>query len=142
MPKLLLAIDGSENSSRVVAALLRKLAWTTGPVELHLLNVQHPVHKDVGQFVDREGLKDFHRSEGLKALAASQHALEAADLKPTVHVVVDDQPAQTIMRFARDQAFDEILMGSHGHGAIARLLLGSVAADVARLSDVPVTLVK
>ncbi|MBP8267398.1 MAG: universal stress protein, partial [Zoogloea sp.] len=68
--------------------------------------------------------------------------LEDAGLTPVLHVVVDDQPAAAIVRFAREEAADEIVMGSHGRGAVGRFLLGSVASGVARLSDIPVTLIK
>ena len=38
--------------------------------------------------------------------------------------------------------YDLIVMGSHGHGAIANLVLGSVANKVVALSKVPVLLVR
>ena len=142
MSKIVLPVDGSDISTRVARALLDRLdAYRTQP-EIHLLNVQPPVRRDVGQFVDHDGLKDFHREEGLKALADARACLEDAGLTPVLHVVVDDQPAAAIVRFAREEAADEIVMGSHGRGAVGRFLLGSVASGVARLSDIPVTLIK
>ena len=51
-------------------------------------------------------------------------------------------PAYLVVRFAGEQAIDEIVMGSHGRGAVAAMLLGSVAREVSRLAGIPVTLVK
>ena len=142
MTRILLPIDGSAVSCRVADALLARIdAGLTAP-EIHLINIQRPVSQDVGQFVNHEALRDFHRDEGLKALAEARAVLEAAGLAPVPHVVVDDQPAAAIVRFAGEQAVDEIVMGSHGRGAVAAMLLGSVAREVSRLAGIPVTLVK
>jgi len=142
MPKILLPVDGSEVSSRVARALPRRFEGFKDAVEIHLLNIQRPVSRDVGQFVDHEELKDFHRQEGLKALADARDCLEEEGFAPVSHVVIDDQPAAAIVRFARAHAIDEIVMGSHGRGAVGRLLLGSVATEVVRQADIPVTLIK
>ena len=142
MPKILVPVDGSEVSLRVVAVLLRRLRWYGVPVELHLVNVQRPVRQDVGQFVDHDALLAFHREEGLKLLAVASEAIQGAGIATALHVLLDDQPAAAICRFARERQFDEICMGSHGRGAMTHLLLGSVAADVVRQADLPVTLIK
>ena len=142
MTRILLPIDGSPVSLRLAAVLARRLEGVSPTPEIHLVNVQRPVSQDVGQFVEHGALRDFHREEGLKALAETRAALEAAGFAPVLHVVVDDRPAEAIVRFAREQAIDEIAMGSHGRGAVAAMLLGSVAREVARLADVPVTLIK
>jgi len=142
MPKILLPVDGSDVSFRVARALPGRCDGYRTPVEIHLLNVQRPVSRDVGQFIDHEELKAFHRAEGLKAIAEARACLEEAGLAPVSHVLIDDQPAAAIVRFAREHAIDEIVMGSHGRGAVGRLLLGSVASEVARHADIPVTLIK
>jgi len=50
--------------------------------------------------------------------------------------------AETIVAGARELHCDSILMGTHGAGFVAGVLLGSVATKVIHLTDVPVTLVK
>ena len=141
MTRILLPIDGSPVSLRVADALLARIdAGLTAP-EIHLINIQRPVSQDVGQFVNHEALRDFHRDEGLKALAEARAVLEAAGLAPIPHVVVDDQPAAAIARFAGEQAVDEIVMGSHGRTGLMKLLMGSVAAEVSERASVKVTLI-
>jgi nucleotide-binding universal stress UspA family protein len=50
--------------------------------------------------------------------------------------------AETIDRLSRELKTDQIVMGTRGHDAVRRLLLGSVATKVVQLVSVPVTLVK
>jgi nucleotide-binding universal stress UspA family protein len=50
--------------------------------------------------------------------------------------------ADTIVAASRDLAIDHIVMGTNGKTGIERLLVGSVAEQVVRLADVPVTTVR
>jgi len=142
MPKILIPVDASEQALKVIAAVIKRNGWYKAPAEIHLLNVQHAAHQDVAQFVNHEELQKFHREEGLKALLPAKAALAAAGLEAELHVLINDRPDVAIVHFAREKGFDEICMGSHGRGTVSQLLLGSVAADVARSTDIPVTLVR
>jgi nucleotide-binding universal stress UspA family protein len=64
---------------------------------------------------------------------------------PAVRVsrkVVVGEPAEEIVREARDRPCDIIVMGTHGHTGLARLLLGSVADGVLRHAKCPVLTVR
>jgi nucleotide-binding universal stress UspA family protein len=50
--------------------------------------------------------------------------------------------AKTIVEAAQEQAADLIVMGTHGRGAVAHLLLGSVAERVVRTATCPVLTVR
>jgi nucleotide-binding universal stress UspA family protein len=52
--------------------------------------------------------------------------------------VVSGAPAEEIIKFARTEGPDLIVMGTHGRKGIEYSLFGSVAARVVRLSPVPV----
>jgi nucleotide-binding universal stress UspA family protein len=139
--KLLAPIDGSDTSLRAVDALIAKLAAYRPPVEIHLLNVQHALRKDVGQFVDHDEIRRYHQEEGATALATARARLDAAGIAHAAHVFVGDDPATVIVQFVKEQTIDEVIMGSHGRGELAQILLGSVAREVLRGAGVPVTLV-
>ena len=50
--------------------------------------------------------------------------------------------ATEIVRVAKLEGVDPIMMGTRGMGALGKLLLGSTANKVVHLAEVPVTLVK
>lgn len=56
-------------------------------------------------------------------------------------VMRDSSEAAGILRYADEQHIDLIVMGTHGYGALAEMLIGSVAQAVARQARVPVLIV-
>ena len=48
----------------------------------------------------------------------------------------------TIAKFADSGKFDLVVMGSHGHGALGNLVMGSVATQVLANCQVPLLLVR
>ncbi len=50
--------------------------------------------------------------------------------------------AETILELARERRCAAIVVGTRGLGAVAGLVLGSVAGKIVQLAPVPVTLVK
>jgi nucleotide-binding universal stress UspA family protein len=59
-----------------------------------------------------------------------------------VHRLVEGDPAGEILQAAGDLSVDLIVMGSHGRGGLARLLMGSVAEAVLRKARCPVLTVR
>jgi len=55
--------------------------------------------------------------------------------------LVDGSPAEAILGVAYDRSADQIVVGSHGRGRLARAALGSVSQEVLHRSDVPVVVV-
>lgn len=58
-----------------------------------------------------------------------------------IEVAIGD-PTTKILDYAREIEADLIVMSSHGHKDISRLLLGSVAEEIVRLSPCPVLVIK
>ena len=139
MLRVLIPIDGSETSLRPVKFAIRKAPLYKEPLELHLLNVQHPFPGTI-QGV-HEQAERHHHDEGVKALAAARKALDAAGLKYVYHISVGDA-AEVIAHFVKDKKIEQVVMGTRGAGSIANMLLGSVATKVLHLVEVPVLLVK
>jgi len=55
-----------------------------------------------------------------------------------IHVSV----AESILRYARKESCDLIVLGTHGRGTVGRFIMGSVAQRVARDSEIPVMVVR
>lgn len=61
-------------------------------------------------------------------------------VKPVV--MTSGSPAYAIVDYARENGVDLIVMGTHGRGALAHLLMGSVAERVVRIASCPVLTVR
>ena len=62
---------------------------------------------------------------------------------PTRRVVITSKtPALSIVEYARQEQIDLIVTGTHGRGAVAHLLMGSVAERVVRTAPCPVLTVR
>lgn len=57
-------------------------------------------------------------------------------------VIVEGLAAPEILRAARDRQADLVVIGSHGRTGLGRVLMGSVAEEVARKSPCPVLIVR
>ncbi|MBX3651672.1 MAG: universal stress protein [Burkholderiales bacterium] len=142
MPKILVAVDGSENSGRVIDFLVGKSGWRKDQIEVQLLNVQMPIAGvNVKMFISSDSLNEYYRDEGTAALKQAREKLDAAGLPYAHHIGVGD-PAEVIVGYAKSKGCDQILMGSRGLGSVSGLVLGSVATKVLHLADIPVTLVR
>jgi universal stress protein A len=64
------------------------------------------------------------------------------DPVPTNVQVIVGRPATEIVRVAREQRVDLIVMGTHGRTGLRHLLLGSVAEEVTRQVPCPVFTVR
>ncbi len=76
------------------------------------------------------------------------YSMLAYEVRPFVqgvqhqHEVRDGDPADEILEFAKERPVDLIVMGTHGTTGLARLLHGSVCAEVIRKAECPVMAVK
>jgi nucleotide-binding universal stress UspA family protein len=82
----------------------------------------------------REVLQAF--SEKAQADAEDQ-TFDADDI-----LIKNGVPAETIVETAKEQNCDLIVMGTHGHGAITDVLIGSTAKWVVRQSLIPVLVIR
>jgi nucleotide-binding universal stress UspA family protein len=57
-------------------------------------------------------------------------------------VEVSDFPAQAIAQYAKTEAMDLIVMGTHGRSTVSQILAGSVAERVVRIATCPVLTVR
>jgi len=132
--KVLVAIDNSPSSDTILGAVVNRpwLANTTFCV-LNVVNLQR-FEKLPALIEDatREGMRIVE--EGTKRITAASY--EAFPKTSPGH------PRSDISCFAKEWGADLILVGSHGHGAFGRFLLGSVAQGVLRTAPCSVEIVR
>jgi nucleotide-binding universal stress UspA family protein len=80
---------------------------------------------------------------GRKEWEANLRRLQPADVTiPVEYELQDGDAATEIIRAAESIPCELIVMGTHGRGALGRLLMGSVAEQVVRKAPCPVLTVK
>ena len=143
LTRILIAVDGSSHSSKVARVAIRQAAAYKRPPELHLVYVHLPVPTLGGLLkpVGHEALRRYYREEGEDALRRAKNLFDRAKLACTMHILVGPT-AKSLASQARKLKCDMIIMGTHGVGAIAGTLLGSVAAKTVHLAHCPVVLVR
>lgn len=140
MTKILVPVDGSAASMRAIDHLIATPQYKDG-AEIHLINVQPPLPGRAAAAVGHANVEEYHRDEGLKAMQPAQQKLDAAGVRYHSHISVGDA-AKVIVQYAKEQAIDQIVMGTHGRSAVASVLMGSVAKEVLSCTHIPVVLVK
>ena len=126
--RILVPTDFSRCSDAALARA-RTVADGTGAM-LHLLHV-------VDHAYPATVLADPQDYES-GAYVKLQHRLPGAGPGGILAAERSDAPATAITRYARAHNIDLIVMGTHGRGRVAHLLLGSVAEKVARTAPCPV----
>jgi nucleotide-binding universal stress UspA family protein len=140
--RILAGVDGSEHGEhalRHAAGLARAMG-----AELRIVHVVDmgvlPLAPELA--LDVERLANARRAEGERLLAKAQ---VQAGVPAHTRLLETATPAQPVAAVLVEEAAawpaDVIVLGARGHGALERLLLGSVADGVARRSRVPVLLV-
>lgn len=141
MLKVLLAVDGSETALHAVDHVIKRALDAKNGYQVHLVNVQHPLHGSVSTFINAAQIKQYHHDEGMKVMLPAREKLDAAGVAYQTHLFVGD-PAEVVTRYAKEQGCDEIVIGTRGLSGISSLLVGSVATKIIHLSEVPVVLIK
>ena len=143
MKRILLPIDGSECALRAVALVIDKRRRYACPdeLEIHLANVQAPLSRDISRFATHHQIEEFHREESEKALHGARLLLDSAGARYTCHHRVG-HIAEELVALSEALGCDQIVMGTHGHGVLKELLMGSITTKVIHLAKVPILLVK
>ena len=83
-------------------------------------------------------LEDEARKQLDELLIDSDHS----DPPTTRALITSSSPAFAIVDYAKDNNIDLIVVGTHGRGALAHIVMGSVAERVVRLAPCPVLTVR
>ena len=142
LTKVLVPTDFSEPSATALTYAFA-LARAFG-ASMHVL---HVVEEPLAQGWNGFGLPALPELRA-QVLADAQRQLEEAvpllarDRQATELVTCLGDPEREIVGFANARNVDLIVMGTHGRGGMAHLLLGSVAEKVVRAAPCPVLTVR
>lgn len=138
--KILIAVDGSAQTERMLTYLADHHLLAAGN-DFTAMTVVLELPKRAASYVNADVVKGYYQEEADKVLEPvraffAQKGLSAQFLFKVGH------PAQEIAQIAEKQGFDLVALGSHGHGALGNLIMGSVATKVVAQCKVPVLLLR
>ncbi len=139
--KVILPADGSDFTKKALAFLVTHENLCGPTDELLVLNVQPPMPPRVKSIVGATAVKDYHREEAERVLSPIEKFLKRHRISYRVQWVVGHAAAEILKATQREEAH-MIVMGTHGHGLLGTVVMGSVAQRVVAEAEVPVLLVK
>jgi nucleotide-binding universal stress UspA family protein len=137
--KILLAVDGSEYTLKMLEFVATQPLFDERH-EYTVLHAQAPLPGHASASVGAEATRSYHEEEAQKVLAPALVRLRERGLR-VAGEWRKGPAAETIANFAQEGGYELIVMGTHGHGALSRLVMGSVTTQVLARSPVPLLLV-
>lgn len=147
--RILVPTDFSD-SSHSACDLAAELATKFG-ASIELLHVDEPpswqgfVIPELVVSMPNEASTSLHKFVQTRTQRALEHLVEAlrrAGVTQVRHRTEAGEPGAVILRLAKEEQFDLIVMGTHGRKGIERLVMGSVAEGVVRQAQCPVLTVR
>lgn len=138
---ILLAAAGSPHTKRMLAYVAAHDEWLGTRHRYVVVTAVPGLPPRAASFLDRELVKGFYRDEAEKVFKPIRAFFKQRGID--AEFVSQVGPASDVnAKLVSGGTFDLLLMGSHGHGSVANVVMGSVATKVSASSKVPVLLIR
>lgn len=139
--KMLVAVDFSE-PSRLAARSAAEMAADSGAA-LVFVHVWEPTAHLYGMPAFPVAFADDYTEKARQAMEEIRREAEQIGAKHVSTMVLTGTPWNEIVELLRkDESYDLVVVGTHGHTGLKHVLLGSVAERIVRHSPVPVLAVR
>lgn len=143
--KIMVAVDGSSTSELALETALNMVKELHSELSIvYVVDEFVPVSPDIA--FDFDKYEKFMRGEGKQILQKMAAKALVANVPAQTYLVEATEQAtmvaDKIIAFSKEHHMDLIVIGTHGRRGLKRVLLGSVAENVARLAEVPVLLIR
>jgi nucleotide-binding universal stress UspA family protein len=139
---ILLAVDGSPCTKRMLAYVAAHDEWLGGRHQYTIVTAVPAVTPRASAVLGKDVLKAYYEEEAEKVLQPVRTFFER-QVSTQAHFEVKVGPAaEQIDAVVQQCKPDLLIMGSHGHGSLANVVMGSVATQVLARTKVPVLLVR
>ena len=141
--EVLVAVDGSAHTRKAIVYLLRHRDLLAPAARITLMHVS-PISQ-MPRFTFATGkaaLRQQREREREQAMRGARRLLAKAKGIKCREVHVTGDPGERIADYARGNHCSLIVMGSHGHGLMSSLLLGSVAQKTLAAARTPVLIIR
>ncbi len=138
---ILLAVDGSPYTKKMLAYLATHEELLAGSHSYTAVTVQPQLPARARAALGKQVVEQYYAEVGAKVMGPVTKFLarHGVEIKTLVKV---GPVGETIAKVADSGRYDLLVMGSHGHGALGKLVMGSVSTQVLASSRVPVLLVR
>lgn len=140
---ILLAVDGSTYTKKMLAYLVtHEELFAADKHHYTILHVNMPLpehmHSAIGSSI---ALENFHTQDSQTILEPVEKFLQQHNME-TKTVWKIGNPGDIIADYTNNENIDLLMMGSHGHSALAALIMGSVATRALARCKKPILLVR
>ncbi|EHR69432.1 universal stress protein UspA-like protein [Burkholderiales bacterium JOSHI_001] len=139
--KILVAADGSQYTKRMLAYLAAHDEWMGDHHAYTVLTVVPAVPPRAASALDKDTLKSYYGDEADKVFKPIRAFFSKQKINAEYLSKVGPA-AEHIAAQADKGGYDLMVMGSHGHGTLGNLVMGSVVTKVMAHSKVPVLIVR
>jgi len=139
--RILVPVDGSKYSQAAINFIASRTHLLGSEPVVQLINVQLPIPVRAARVVGKDTVRSYYEEESAGAMKPALGALKKAGVTPKIQYRVG-HPGEEIAAAAERINADLVVMGSHGHGAFASLMLGSVTNAVLARSMRPLLVLR
>ena len=136
--KVLLAVDGSENSMRAAEEAV-KIASLIPDCKIEVVYVAD-FSKSKKEILHSQGKEDLEFSRR-KKLSPIEEIIKSKNVVYEIKIL-HGEPGPTIIEYANNEKGDLVVIGSRGLNSLQEMVLGSVSHKVVKRVDCPVLIVK
>jgi nucleotide-binding universal stress UspA family protein len=134
--RIVVGVDLSETGDHAIRHAVQLAKQLPGS-ELHVTYVITPAARGLDQISSELRSKIDQLREHVTAVCAPASVSDKFHIETVFHVRIGE-PAAAIHQVAVDVDGDMIVVGTHGRKGVEKLLLGSIAESLVRMSHVPV----
>ena len=139
--KILFAADGSSFTQKALKFLVGNKTLLDSNDELLVLHVQDAISAQIERKLGSAEVTAYQEKQADAVLKPIKKFLDKHAVKYRC-VWVAGAAASQIIETSKRERVQMIVMGTHGHGLLSRMFMGSVAQRVLADSDIPTLLVK
>ena len=139
--KILFAADGSSFTQKALEFLVSHKNILGPEDELIVLHVQDAISAQIENKLGSEDVTAYQAKQADEVLKPINEFLDKHAVKYRCLWAAGAADGQ-IIEASKREGVQMIVMGTHGHGLLSRIFMGSVAQNVLAESEIPVLLVK
>jgi len=139
--KILVAVDGSSYTKRMLAYLAAHDEWMGPQHDYTVVYAVMAVPPRAASSVGKEVLKSYYDDEAEKVFKPIRGFFTKQGLNASFSAKVG-HAADVIAAASNKSHFDLLVMGSHGHGTLTNLVMGSTTTKVLAHCKTPVLLIR